>query len=161
MRGPIVVGADGSENSRLAIEGAAAIAKGSGQSVVVTYVRHVPLAGLSAGWTGSLSVGALHETLCTSESLAEAQSIAILDAAGADWRFVVRVGDPANELMRLATEVGAETIVVAGRRHGALGAMACASVCTQLLHRWPRSVMVIHPHSEKADATAKTVPGEQ
>ncbi len=135
--------------------------KGSGQSVIVAYVRHLPLVGFSAGWTGTLSVGAVHELLGTNQSLAEAQSIAILDAVGVDWRFEVRVGDPANELMRLATEVGAETIVVAGRRHGALGAMACASVCTQLLHRWPRSLMVIHPHPEPLDARADTASGDQ
>ena len=156
MRGPIVVGADGSDNSRLAIEEAASIAKGSGQTVLVAFVRYVRLAGLGVPWTGALSVGVVEEMLTADESFAEAQSIAILDPVGVPWRFEVREGDPAHELMRLATEVGADTIVVAGRRHGAFGAMACASVCTQLLHRWPRSLLVIHPQSEVAPAGTAT-----
>lgn len=160
MRGPIVVGADGSDNSRLAIEEAASIAKGNGQTVVVAFVRHVPLAGLGVPWTGGLSVGVVREVLSTDESFVEAQSIAILDSIAVHWRFEVREGEPASELMRLAIEFGAETIVVAGRRHGALGSVACASVCTQLLHRWPRSLLVIHPHKE-LDITTEATPGEK
>ena len=160
MRGPIVAGSDGSENSRLAIEEAACVAKAGGQTVIVAFVRHMPLAGLGLPWTGSASLAALQEMLSTSEFLAEAQSIAILDSVGVPWRFEVREGEPARELMRLATEVGAETIVVAGRRHGAFGSVACASVCAQLLHHWPRSLLVVHPFPEAMDATTKTA-GEQ
>ncbi len=160
MHGPIVAGSDGSDNSRYAVEEAACIANGTGQTVVVAFVRHMPLGGLGATWTGSSSVAAVEEMLSTSASLAEAQSIAILDSVGVPWRFEVREGEPARELMRLATEVGAETIVVAGRRHGAFGSVACASVCAQLLHHWPRSLLVVHPWSTVTDTT-KTAAGEQ
>jgi nucleotide-binding universal stress UspA family protein len=161
VRGPIVVGADGSDNSPLAIEEAASIAKGSGQTVVVAYVRHTPLAGFGVPWTGGLSVGFVQGVLNANESFVEAESIAILDSAGVHWRFEVREGEPATELMRLATAAGADTIVVAGRRHRALGSMACASVCAQLLHRWPRSLLVIHPHTDVMDADSKTASGDQ
>lgn len=160
MRGPIVVGADGSDTSRLAIEEAASMARGSGQSVVVVFVRHDNLTRLGVPWTGGLETGAVQEVLSVNQSLVEAQSVAILDSLCIDWRFEVREGEPAHELIRSATEAGADTIVVAGRRHGALGALASASVCSQLLHRWPRSLLVIHPHSEASD-TMKTMPGEQ
>lgn len=161
MRGPIVAGSDGSDNSRFAIEEAACIAKGMGQTVIVAFVRHMPLAGLGVPWTGSSSVAAVEEMLSASGSLAEAQSIAILDSVGVPWRFEVREGEPARELMRLAIEVGAETIVVSGRRHGAFGSVACASVCAQLLHHWPRSLLVVHPPSEVAETTTRTTAGEQ
>ena len=108
MRGPIVVGADGSDNSRLAIDEAASIAKGSGQTVVVAFVRYVRLAGLGVPWTGALSVGVVEEMLTTDESFAEAQSIAILDPVGVPGVSRCGRASPHSELMRLATEVGAE-----------------------------------------------------
>ncbi len=63
------------------------------------------------------------------------------------WQFEVRVGEPAAELMRAAEDVDADTIVVAGRHHGAIGGLAHGSIGRQLLHRWPRTLLVIHPRS--------------
>lgn len=137
------------------------MAKAGGQTVVVAFVRHIPLAGFGVPWTGGMSVGYVQEVLSANESVAEAQSIAILDSVGVPWRFEVREGEPATELMRLAAAAGADTIVVAGRLHRALGSMACASVCAQLLHRWPRSLLVIHPHADVMDADSKTASGDQ
>jgi nucleotide-binding universal stress UspA family protein len=72
------------------------------------------------------------------------------------WRFEVRTGEPAAELMSLATELGSEMIVVAGRRHSALGGFTLASVCVRLLHRWPHSLLIIHP---PFDATTRSTAG--
>jgi nucleotide-binding universal stress UspA family protein len=161
MRGPIVVGTDGSETSRLAIAEAASIAKGTGQTVVVVFVRHAPLAEFSPlGVMGNGSAVA-EDALNANQALAEAQSIAILERAPVGWRFDVRLGDPAAELIRAATEFEADTIVVAGRRHGRLGSIAHRSVCTHLLHQWPGSLLVIHPPTDTlgADAARTAVPG--
>ena len=65
-----------------------------------------------------------------------------------------RTGDPATELMRAAGESGADTIVVAGRRHGVIGGIAYGSVCTHLLHRWPHSLLVVHRPSSPVGAPA-------
>jgi nucleotide-binding universal stress UspA family protein len=154
VRGPIVVGTDGSEVSRLALEEAASIATGSRQTVVVVFVRHAPLAALGVLATAGHGAGVLQEALNTDESLAEAQSIAILESASVCWRFEVRTGEPAAELMRVATEFDADTIVVAGRHHGALGGFAHGSVSMQLLHRWNRSLFVIHPRPATDSASA-------
>ena len=121
MRGAIVVGTDGSETSRLAVEEAGAIARASGRQLVVLFVRHVSFAGVGVLATGGLSAGAVQDALDGDQALAEAQCIAILDPSGVRWRFEVGEGDPASELMRVATGLEADTIVVAGRRHGALG----------------------------------------
>jgi nucleotide-binding universal stress UspA family protein len=145
VHGPIVVGTDGSETSRLAIEEAGSIAKASGRTVVVVFVRHVPFVGLSVFANGGLCLGAVQDALSGDEALAEAQSIALLDMAAVRWYFEVRTGDPAVELMRVATELDADTIVVAGRRHGAIGGLAHASVSVRLLHRWPGTLLIIHP----------------
>ena len=145
MRGPIVVGTDGSETSRLAIAEAMSISKGTGQTVVVVHVRHAPLAGLHV--LGAMSHGAsdVQNALSAVQSLAEAQSIAILEPASVCWRFDVRSGEPAAELIRAATEFKADMIVVAGRRHGVLGSITSGSVCAQLLHQWTGSLLVIRP----------------
>ena len=154
MRGPIVVGTDGSETSRLAIEEAALLSKGAGEPVMLVFVRQPRLAGLSAVGAGSLGVAVEQEALDGSQCLAEAQGIAILDPAGVNWSFEVRTGDPATELMRAADECHADTIVVAGRRHGVIGGIAYGSVCTHLLHRWPHSLLVVHRPSSPAGAHA-------
>jgi nucleotide-binding universal stress UspA family protein len=160
MRGPIVVGADGSANSRLAIEEAGAIATATGQPIIVVFVRRPAGSGLGAAWMGAMSIRAIQDVTTTQECLAEAQSIAILDSAGLTWRFESRTGEPARELMRVAGEAGAETIVVAGRRHGALGSVTTGAVCTQLLHRWPGSLLVIHPPSDSPAPPAHRPTGE-
>jgi nucleotide-binding universal stress UspA family protein len=157
VRGPIVVGSDGSEISRLAIVEAGSIAGGTGQTVIVTFVRHIPLAGLCAVSAGSQGVHAMRETLDSSQALSEAQSIAILESTSVRWRFEVRTGEPVQELMRVAKECDADTIVVAGRRRGKFSGLARSSVSTRLLHRWPRSLLVIHPQS---DAPIKDSAGE-
>lgn len=145
MHGPIVVGTDGSETSRLAVEEAGSIAGASGQQLVVVFVRHIPFVGVGMLATGGLSAGALQDALDGDQALAEAQCIAVLDPAGVRWRFEAGEGDPACELMRIATDLEADTIVVAGRRHGALGGFAHGSVSVRLLHRWPGALLVIHP----------------
>jgi nucleotide-binding universal stress UspA family protein len=157
VRGPIGGGVDGSEVSRLAVEEAASLATGSRQTVVVVFVRHAPLAALGVLATAGHGVGVLQDALNVDEALAEAQSIAILESACVCWRFEVRTGEPAAELMRVATEFDADTIVVAGRRHGALGGFAHGSVSMQLLHRWTRSLFVIHPRPAAADNASADV----
>jgi nucleotide-binding universal stress UspA family protein len=148
MRGPIVVGTDGSETSRLAIGEAATLARGSGSPIIVLFVRHAPLAGLGALSSGGQAVGVLAECQSSDQALAEAQSIAILEPMGLSWRFAVGSGDPASELIRVATESGSDTIVVAGRRHGAIGGYLAGSVATKLVHQWGGSLLIIHPRAE-------------
>jgi nucleotide-binding universal stress UspA family protein len=162
MHGPLVVGTDGSETSRLAIEEAALLSKGTGRPVVLVFVRHPRLAGLSALGAGGIGVAVENEALNAEQCVAEAQGIAILDPVGADWKFEVRTGDPATELMRAARDCGATVIVVAGRRHGTLGGVACGSVCSHLLHRWPHSLLVIHrPTGAAADHAVRKLPSGQ
>lgn len=147
MHGPIVVGTDGSDTSRLAVEEAGSIAKSSGKQLVVVFVRHVSFAGVGMLATGGLGAVAVQDSLDADQALAEAQCIAILDPAGVRWRFEAGVGDPACELMRVATDLEADTIVVAGRRHGALGGFTHGSVSVRLLHRWSGALLVIHPRA--------------
>jgi nucleotide-binding universal stress UspA family protein len=76
-----------------------------------------------------------------------------LDPLKIQWNFEVRTGHPAAELMRAAKTHSADTVVVARRRHGAVGGLAYFSVSAQLFHRWPQTLLVVHP---PAGATASS-----
>jgi nucleotide-binding universal stress UspA family protein len=144
MRGPIVAGTDGSDTSRLALIEAGSLAQQSGLDVVVVFVRYFRFSGgISAFAVGA--VPPLQDALDSEQTLAYAQSVAILDTLRICWCFEVRAGQPAGELMHAAKAHGAETIVVAGRRHGAVGGLTYSSVSAQLFHRWPHSLLVVHP----------------
>jgi nucleotide-binding universal stress UspA family protein len=147
MSGSIVVGVDGTDMSRLALEKSATMAKADQVRVLAVYVRHVPMSGLNV-W--SVGAGpAVREILDDMQVRAEAEAVMVLETAGVPWSFEVRRGEPSAELIRVAKENDAETIVVAGRQHGAIGGFAHGSVVAQLLHRWPRSLLVIHPENRK------------
>jgi nucleotide-binding universal stress UspA family protein len=151
MQGPIIAGTDGSETSRLAIAEAGSLASGTGRAVVIVFVRQPwcggagILAACGVGLFGGCGVGPATTPGNADEAIAQAQSIAILDPLGVTWEFEVRDGDPATEIMRAGMHHGADTIVVAGRRHGAVGGLARGAVIPQLLHRWPHSLFVVHP----------------
>ena len=143
MRGPIVVGTDGSDASRHALFEAGALAKETGRRVVLVVVRRLKQQG-TAGVFAPGAIGPLQENLAAVQTLAQAQGIAVLDGLGVPWTFEVRCGQPAAELMKSATAHDAEIIVVAGRRRGTIGSIAGASsVTAQLLHHWPYSLLVV------------------
>jgi nucleotide-binding universal stress UspA family protein len=128
----IVVGVDATPTSRLALEEAVTIARAHGSEVVAVFVRWPPY----SGWSLVVAGAAVLETLDDLQIVAEADSAAVLGSAGIPWSFEVRSGEPAVQLVRAAEECDAETIVVAGRRHNALGCIFRGAVAAQLLHRW-------------------------
>ncbi len=146
MQGPIVVGADATENSRLAVNEAASIASATGQELVIVFVRRTPLAGLSV--FAPVGGKTVEQALDQDQALAEAQVATLLGTSTVHWSFAAARGDPATELMRMAERTRAAMIVIAGRRHTAIGSVACNAVATQLLHRWDGSLLVVHPPAE-------------
>jgi nucleotide-binding universal stress UspA family protein len=152
MRGPIVAGTDSTETSRLALIEAGSLAEQSNLDVVVVFVRHARFSGTASVFAVG-AVRGLEDSLDSEQALAYAQSVAILDPLNVRWTFEVRSGTPASELMCAAKACGAETIVVAGRRHGAVGGVTSSSVSAQLFHRWPHTLLVVHPPAEGATTT--------
>lgn len=128
------------------------MAQGSRRAVIAVFVRHAPLVGLAA----VAAMNAMQDTLDGIQTLAEADSIAVLGGAGVCWSFEAHTGEPAAELMRAAEAHEAESIVVAGRRHGAIGALARGAIATQLLHRWRRTLVVVHPPISKTSTTGRS-----
>src|SRR5260370_42429055 len=106
MRGPILVGADSTETSRLALIEAGSLAMQCQIDVVVVFVRHARFSGtVSVFFMGA--VPALRGSLDSQQALAHAQSVAILDPLPIRWSFEVRTGQRASELMYAAKAHGA------------------------------------------------------
>jgi len=153
MADPVVVGVDGSAESRDALDAAARLAQQGGAPLVVLNVRHegsLAAAGEAAPSADAAIVAALDE----GEAAARAQASERLGRTGLDWRFEVVRGDPADELIRYAVEHGARGIIVGARAHGLVGGVLLGSVSQKLVRQSPISVLVAR------DGKAEPVGGE-
>jgi nucleotide-binding universal stress UspA family protein len=157
MRGPVVVGVDGSDAGLLALEEAASMISGTERSLLAVFVRHIPCVAWSALNAGV--VWHMESIVDETQNLAEAECCALLGVRGVRWHFEVGRGAPASELMRAATRHESDTIVVAGRRHGTFGGFASGAVATRLMHRWPGTLVVLHtPSRSKSSPTVELRP---
>jgi nucleotide-binding universal stress UspA family protein len=139
MKRSLVVGVDDTDDSQHALAQATDLARGAELSLVVVHVRHIPaLAGMS-----SMSLGPPEQNLEVIEASTRQASADVLCGAGVEWEFVVRSGDPAQELMAEAEERSASAIVVGGRPHRAAVSGVLGSLDPALVHRFHGSVLVV------------------
>jgi nucleotide-binding universal stress UspA family protein len=133
----IVAGYDGSPSSRAAI--AHAITLAAGGRVVVVHAHEAAPEHLSARWREVLD----REHL---ERAREVLDEILLDdneeLGGTRWEGRLEPGDPADALLRVAEEVGAEALVVGSHGYGPLASLL-GSVSHELLRRADRPVTVI------------------
>ena len=140
--GPVVVGVDGTPESLRALSKMAELVTekraAGGLDLVVVFVR-------SSGWTGGLSQAQaeLVKALDEAESDAEREVKAALDGVNLTWRFVVRSGDPAHELIQEAEEQEAAGIAVGGHRHSTIGGVLVHSVESRLVHAYDGSLLIL------------------
>jgi nucleotide-binding universal stress UspA family protein len=143
----IVVGYDGSEPSRAAVRHAVDVAPGP---VVVVHAYETPPPQLTSRW----------RELLAQEHAEQAQSVldAILlegndELADATWEARLVAGHPAQALLGVAHEVGADAIVVGSHGYGPVSALL-GSVSHELLRISDVPVTVIPPASAKRVAAA-------
>jgi nucleotide-binding universal stress UspA family protein len=150
MRGPLVVGVDGSDASLFGLREAASMAQATRAALIVVFVRMPSY----QAWTALTSFGIcpMSEIADATEIVVEAECIATLGSSTLNWQLEVRCGEPAGALMAVANQYRSETIVVAGRRHRAVGSVAHGAIATKLLHRWPGTLVVLHPPPQDGDA---------
>lgn len=143
MHGPLVVGVDGSDASLLGLREAASMAYATRTALIVAFVRPPPY----QTWTALTSFGAysMADPAGASEVIVEAECVATLGSAKLNWQLEIRCGEPAGALMAVAREYKSDTIVVSGRRHRAFGSIAHGAIATRLLHRWPGTLIILHP----------------
>ena len=136
----IVVGTDGSGGAEAAVQKVIDVARGSSATVhvVCAYPGRSTLEriGLTAKTDPVNMRGVAADVVARDERrFAE---------AGLTVEKHVREGDPADTLISVAEEEGADLIAVGARGHGALRRFALGSVSAKLSHNTPVSLLIVH-----------------
>lgn len=134
----IVVGYDETEPSKRALDRAAQLAKAFDSELVVTSVAPIiETAGRSAGPIDSADPPAKHV-----EELAHAR--AHLEGLGITAEYQPAIGEPAATIVQLATDRGADLIVVGTREPNVLLRLLGQSVSDSVAHRAHCDVLIVH-----------------
>ena len=133
----IVVGFDGSEQSRKALERAADLAAGATLAVVcaadVSRLMRDPAGGVSP----------VEPADADARASALAQARGYLEGRGVDGVYVEGTGHPADVIVQEAEESGADLIVVGTRGLNAAKRLVLGSVSTTVVHHAPCDVLVV------------------
>jgi len=134
----IVLGYDGTEESKRALERASQLAKAFGSELVVTSVTPILTSiGRSAGPLDPADPPAKH-----AEELADAR--AYLDGQGISAEYAPAVGHPAETIVQLAQERQADLIVVGTREPNVLARLLGQSISDSVAHRAHCDVLIVH-----------------
>jgi nucleotide-binding universal stress UspA family protein len=133
----IVVGFDGSEHARKALQRAAEIANGA-TVAVVSAANVTPYLRDPAGGVGPVDPA---DAEARTKALAEAREF--LEGKGVNGVYVEGHGRPADVIVEEAEESGADLIVVGTRGHGATRQLFMGSVSTNVVHHAPCDVLVV------------------
>ena len=143
MAKPMVVGVDGTADSLAALSSAADLAQESGAELVVVHVRHESAVATAASSVEAGAEAAVAEALDEVERTSRERVADVLAGRRVPWRFEVASGDPAAQLIAIARDHAATTIVVGGRTHGVVGGLVIGSVAQKLVRHSPVSVLVV------------------
>lgn len=131
----IVVGFDGSEHGRKALERAAEIANGATVAVVSAAAPQLFLRDPGVSPENPADADA------RTQALAEAREY--LEGRGVNAVYVEGHGNPADVLVQEAEESGADLIVVGTRGHNAAQRVVMGSVSTNVVHHAKCDVLVV------------------
>jgi len=134
----ILVGADGSENSRRAIEWCAEFARDSGVEVVVCHV-------VSKFGEWMLSAGQIDFQKVEKErlELVTGPWTEPLRAAAVPYQVVQVSGDPVTELLAVAESKDVDLIVIGKAGHGATGELLLGGTAGKLTHRTTYPLLLV------------------
>ncbi|BCJ36130.1 hypothetical protein Athai_36330 [Actinocatenispora thailandica] len=112
----IMVGVDGSSAGQAALLAAQAEAAAFDLHVVAVHVRRglTPVEALGSGFAG-LAGACWLDCRDDAELSAWLDSVQLLEATGLSWEFVVREGEPAQQLRAVAAELPVRSIYLAAR----------------------------------------------
>ncbi|MEV6481891.1 universal stress protein [Streptomyces sp. NPDC051576] len=146
MRGPVVVGVDGSPSSLVAVETAARTAERQGVELQLVHAVDWPAGRVTDG-VGSWGLRPEWDHGGANGALAEAERRARSAAPRVDVRCEVLVGEPARVLESESRDAG---LTVVGHRRTGPGGSRHHSVAGQLLAHGSRPVLVVCGRREPA-----------
>ena len=133
----ILVATDGSENSRFALEEALELAQPTSAAVTIVYVRHAPPAVLGDPFYQRSLTAELRRA---NEAVTVAAAVA--HTAGVETETEVLEGDPAEQIVELASLRDVDLIVVGSRGLGPVAGTLLGSVSREVLRHADRPVLV-------------------
>ena len=148
MSGRIVVGVDGSDGARSALEWAAAEARLRGAALLAVHTWDIPPLTTGAGPfdpPSTLNAGLLERVEQGAHQLVE-RELAAVDTSGLEIDKRVEARNPADALLDAAR--GADLLVVGTRGHGGFSGLLLGSVSQQVSHHAPCPVVIV-PRPDK------------
>ena len=147
----IVVGTDGSETAGVAVQHATVLAKLNDATLHVVHA-HQPLSASQAAIGATAGVMTV-DTGQVNAGIVESSGVICDRAAEAAMRAGVRVetharpGDPADALVGVAEEVGADLLVIGNRRMTGVKRFVLGSVPNKVSHHAPCSLLIVNTTS--------------
>jgi nucleotide-binding universal stress UspA family protein len=150
----VVVAADGSPASLQGLERAADLAVRLGAKVVVVFVRHFPATALMAS---PVTEPNLMAALDEQESEVRQAVLRLVGSTGVAWEFVVRLGSPGEEIVKVAEEKSVDLIVIGSDRHSSLHNLLLGSTAAYVTTHSPSPVLVVRSAAQNKRAALMEV----
>jgi nucleotide-binding universal stress UspA family protein len=140
MKGPIVVGTDGSESATAAVLEAIELANAFSETLhIVSAYRPVPVAGKDLPPEFAESVNSRSQVDAILENVSSRAK-----QAGVKTETHAVTGDAANAIIALAEEIDAGLIVVGNKGLGSMKRFLLGNVPSKVVHHAPCSTFVVH-----------------
>jgi len=133
----IVAGYDGSPSSRAAVAHAVTLAEGG--RVVVVHAHEAAPEHLNARWREVLDADHVDRARAVLDEILLADNA---DLGAVRWEGRLEPGEPADAILSVAAEIGADALVVGSHGYGPLASLL-GSVAHELVRRADRPVTVI------------------
>ena len=138
---------DYSDSSRIAFDMARSLARDFGAELIICHVSPPPIMAVGDGMTVEIPSGETAEMQARLESIRP-------DDPRLPVRHRLLRGDPAAEIVRLATEEGIDLIVVGTHGRTGIGRLLMGSVAEHVLRKAPCPVVTVRPPAAAGKSSA-------